>query len=627
MLSPGIRRAALTLGVVDLPSERKIHTVPVPRFGGVVVALSIAVTLLAAVALEVSLPGGFAFDLSRWWPVFSGGAIVFLIGTFDDIRPLPIWSKFLAQTAAAFVAIAMGVRVDQISLFGSGTMDLGALAVPLTFLWIVGITNALNLVDGLDGLAVGLGGIAAGTCAMLFIFRGEAQDAGLLIIVLGALLGFLPYNFNPARMYLGDSGSLLTGYVLAVTTIIGIEHTPTALAAIIPLLVLGLPIADTLFSMFRRMMTSPSGKDSGTTPPVSWGRALKRMFEADRQHFHHRMLEIGFSHRNAVLALYAVGSILSLFAVLTVVAQYRNAGIILIAVGLAALIGIAQLDYREAKFLRIGTLLRWYESSGFDRRFFLGFIDLVVITAAYAAAFVLKFYESRLTGNVQTWYMEAFPLVLIVQLVCFCLFGLYRDVWRMMDLGDLLKVGAASCAAVAMSHALVVIADPPDGTASFFVIDLLLLGFFAGGTRSVYRILDHLFRKGLGRGGAAVIYGAGRTGQMVLRELRHNASLNLHPVAFIDDDIQIRNRMINGTPVLGTAQDVQEILDDKRVHVLILSSASTEDNRLMDVIRSCKNRGIMIVRADFQFKPFDQDNEFFMEASRFSLKESPSTHF
>jgi UDP-GlcNAc:undecaprenyl-phosphate GlcNAc-1-phosphate transferase len=626
ILSPIVGRAALRLQILDLPNDRKIHTVAVPRIGGVVVASSIVMTILAAVALDWIMAEQFAFDLSRWWPVFAGGAIVFLIGTLDDVKSLPVWPKFLAQTAAALLAIAMGVRVDQISLFGSGTVDLGVLAIPLTFLWIVGITNAFNLVDGLDGLAAGLGSIAAATCAALFVLRGDAQDAGLLMIVLGALLGFLPHNFNPARMYLGDSGSLLTGYFLAVTTIIGIKQTPTALAAFIPLLVLGLPIVDTLFSMFRRVMACQSGNDSDTTPPISWARALKRMFEADRQHFHHRMLEIGFSHRNAVLTLYAVGAILSLFAVLSVVAEYRNAGIILIAVGLAAVIGVAQLDYREARILRIGTLLRWYESSGFDRRFFMGFVDLVVITAAYVGAFVLKFYDSQLTGDVQIWYVDAFPTVLIVQLVCFYLFGLYRGVWRMMDLGDLLKVGAASCAAVAMSHAIVVIADPPDGTTSFFAIDLLLLGFFAGGIRSVYRILDHFFRKGLGRVGTALIYGAGRTGQMVLRELRYNASLNLHPVGFIDDDIQIRNRMINGTPVLGTAHDVREILDDKQVNVMIVSSASTEDSRLMHVVRSCKERGIMLVRAEFQFQPFDQDDQFLLEGNRFSLKESPPSH-
>ncbi|HKY71749.1 MAG TPA: hypothetical protein VJL88_07495 [Nitrospira sp.] len=555
--------------------------------------------------------------MERWLPVLAGGAIVFLGGWLDDLHPQPVWKKLLPQIAGAVAAVGMGVLVERVSLFGSNIIDLGMLAVPLTLLWIVGITNAFNLVDGLDGLSAGLGIIAAATCASLFILRGDAQDAGLLIIILGALIGFLPYNFNPAKIYLGDSGSLLTGYVLAVTTIIGVERTPTALAAFIPLLVLGLPILDTLFSMFRRLVSGPFRN--------GWAGAMKRMFRADRRHFHHRMLEKGFSHRNAVLTLYAIGTILSLFAVLSVIAQYRNASILLIAVGLAAVIGIGQLDYREIKVFQLGTLLRWYESAGLDRRFFLGFIDLIVITAAYAAAYLLRFSESPVPVQAQAWYRDAFPAVLIIQLLSFYVFGLYRGVWRMMDLGDLMKVGVASCAAVAGSFSLAVIADPPMGTVSFFGIDLLLLAFVTGGVRSAYRILDYLFRKGIGRVGTALIYGAGRTGQMVLHELRHNAALNLRPVGFIDDDVRIRNRMINGTPVLGTGQDVRDILDDKQVNVLIVSSSSTEDSRLMEVVRSCKERGLMILRAEFQFQPFDRDDEFFLEGSRLSFKNTPQT--
>src|SRR4030095_14314468 len=165
-------------------------------------------------------PSGTTVAPTSWWPVLIGAAIVFLGGAFDDVRSLPVWGKFLIQIAAATAAIALGVRIDHVSLFGSDPVNLGLLALPLTFLWIVGMTNAFNLIDGLDGLAVGLGSIAAGTCAILFFVRGDAQDALLLVIVLGALLGFLPHNFNPARMYLGDSGSMLIGYVLAVTAII-----------------------------------------------------------------------------------------------------------------------------------------------------------------------------------------------------------------------------------------------------------------------------------------------------------------------------------------------------------------------------------------------------------------------
>jgi UDP-GlcNAc:undecaprenyl-phosphate GlcNAc-1-phosphate transferase len=613
-LSPPIRLAAFHIGAVDLPGERKIHTVPTPRIGGVVIALSIAVTFLAAFGLAHLAHSGFALDLTRWWPILAGGIIVFLGGAIDDIRPLPVYGKFLIQAAGALMAIALGVRIDHVSLFGGEVVELGLLALPLTFLWIVGITNAFNLVDGLDGLAVGLGSIAAGTCALLFLLRGDVQDAIVLIIILGALLGFLPHNFNPARIYLGDSGSLLIGYVLAVTAIVGTQKTATALAVFVPLLVLGLPIIDTLFSMLRRFKGSSGSTGHGKNPPASWTRAFTRMFEADRGHFHHRLMAMGLSHRRAVLTLYAVAMGLSVFALLSVLAEYRNAGIILLAAMLATAIGIGRLDYRDVDLLQVGRLLRWYDTSAFDRRFFSGFLDLFLITSAYWAAFLLKFYDARSSGELTGWYVNSFPTVLIVQFVCFYLFGLYRGVWRAMGVGDLIKVGLASGAAVAMSYSLVMIGHPPVGTISFFVIDLLLLGLFSGGIRSVYRVLDYSHQRGAGHEGTALIYGAGRGGQLVLRELMQNTMLGMRPVGFVDDDPKLRNRTVSGISVLGTSQDVPAILDSHLVASVLVSSKTIEGDRLREVIQACKERGVMILVTGLEFHPLEvEDDESFIE--------------
>ncbi len=434
-VSPLIRRLAFVIGAVDLPGERKIHSVPIPRLGGVVIALSCAVTLSAAWSIGRLNPSWVTIDLTSWWPVLIGATIVFLGGAFDDVRSLPVWGKLLIQIAAAIAAIALGVRIDHVSLFGSDPVNLGLLALPLTFLWIVGMTNAFNLIDGLDGLAVGLGSIAAGTCATLFLLRGETQDALVLIIVLGSLLGFLPHNFNPARMYLGDSGSMSIGYILAITAIVGTQKSATGIAVFVPLLVLGLPIIDTLFSMVRRF------NGHKKTHEKKWLHAARRMFEADQGHFHHRLMALGLSHRNAVLTLYTVAIGLSFCALLSVLAEYRNAGIVILTVILATAIGIGKLDYREVDLLQVGRLLRWYDLFAFGRRFFLGFLDLFLITSAYWAAFLLKFYDLQSIEQLTTWYVNAFPPVLITQFVCFYMFGLYRGVWRAMGVSDLIKVG------------------------------------------------------------------------------------------------------------------------------------------------------------------------------------------
>ena len=612
-VSPIIRRAAFHIGAVDFPGERKIHMVPTPRIGGVVITISIAGTFLAAFGLANLAQSGFALDLIHWWPIMAGGIIVFLGGAFDDIRPLPAWAKFLVQAVGALVAIGFGVRIEHISLFGSDLIDLGLFALPLTFLWIVGITNAFNLVDGLDGLAVGLGSIAAGTCATLFLLRGETQDAVVLIVVLGALLGFLPHNFNPARIYLGDSGSTLIGYILAVTAIVGTQKTATALAVFVPLLVLGLPIIDTLFSMIRRFKKVPGNSGHGGTHQAGWTRAFTRMFEADQGHFHHRLIAMGFSHRSAVLSLYAVAIGLSIFALLSVLAEYRNAGIILLTVVLATAIGIGKLDYRDVDLLRVGRLLRWYDTVAFYRRFCVGFLDLFLITSAYWGAFLLKFHDSPLSGELTVWYLNSFPTVLSVQFVCFYLSGLYRGVWRAMGVGDLIKVALASGAAVAISYSLVMIGHPSVGTISFFVIDLLLLGLFVGGIRSLYRVLDHAHQHGVGHEGTALIYGAGRGGQLVLRELMQNTVLGLKPVGFIDDDPKLRNRTVGGVSVLGTSRDVPAILDDRLVTSVLVSSKTIERDRLKEVIQACKERGIIILVTGFEFHPVDEECESFVE--------------
>lgn len=602
-VSPLIRRLAFVIGAVDLPGERKIHSVPIPRLGGVVIALSCAVTLSAAWSIGRLNPSWVTIDLTSWWPVLIGATIVFLGGAFDDVRSLPVWGKLLIQIAAAIAAIALGVRIDHVSLFGSDPVNLGLLALPLTFLWIVGMTNAFNLIDGLDGLAVGLGSIAAGTCATLFLLRGETQDALVLIIVLGSLLGFLPHNFNPARMYLGDSGSMSIGYILAITAIVGTQKSATGIAVFVPLLVLGLPIIDTLFSMVRRF------NGHKKTHEKKWLHAARRMFEADQGHFHHRLMALGLSHRNAVLTLYTVAIGLSVCALLSVLAEYRNAGIVILTVILATAIGIGKLDYREVDLLQVGRLLRWYDLFAFGRRFFLGFLDLFLITSAYWAAFLLKFYDLQSIEQLTTWYVNAFPPVLITQFVCFYMFGLYRGVWRAMGVSDLIKVASVVGVAVATSYSLVVIRHPPEGTMSFFVVDFLLLGLFAGGIRSVYRVLDYSHQRGVDHGGVALIYGAGRGGQLVLRELMQNAKLGLRPIGFIDDDPKLWKRTIGGLPVLGQSQDVPKILDDHLVTSILVSSKAIGQNRMKEVVQACKSRGVSILLTGLELHPLEQECE------------------
>ena len=310
LLTPAVVRLAVRVGALDVPTERKRHPAPVPRIGGVAVALSGAMAITAGMAGYATLGMDPAVDLRQLIALGTGGALVFAIGLADDLTSISPLTKLAGLIAAAAVVIALGVRVEHVTVLGT-THELGVFAAPVTLAWIVVLTNAFNLMDGLDGLATGLGIIAAATCGVLLVARGDAAQAMAVAALLGALCGFLWYNADPARIFLGDSGSLLIGYVLGVTAITGAQKGATALAVMVPLLIFALPIAETTSSVVRRFFT---------TPPSPWPRnsivgivrRLRQVLEADRAHLHYRLADSGLSSRSVVVLLYAASAALSL---------------------------------------------------------------------------------------------------------------------------------------------------------------------------------------------------------------------------------------------------------------------------------------------------------------------------
>lgn len=309
VFTPVARRLATRWGVMDPPGIRKVHLHPVPRLGGTSIALSAVVGLTALLWLQPLVEGQSV--LRHAGPILLGGALVFALGLWDDLRPLTPVAKLLIETAVAALVVGTGIVIARVTVLGV-TYDLGMLTGPVTVLWIVGLTNAFNLMDGLDGLAAGLGAIAATTSAIILISRGHHVEALLLVALLGATLGFLPYNFHPASIFLGDAGSLLLGFMLAVTAITGFQKGATALAAGVPLLVFALPLAETASSIVRRMWRRTAAP---MDPP---NRVLARAFVADQRHIHHRLMAGGLSHRATVLLLYGFAAVLSALALLTV---------------------------------------------------------------------------------------------------------------------------------------------------------------------------------------------------------------------------------------------------------------------------------------------------------------------
>lgn len=327
VLTPAARRLALRVGALDPVGQRSVHQEPKPYLGG----LAIAVAFVAAVVL-VSWP----LDWGLVGILVCGGLMA-AIGLVDDLRrPVGIRAglKFLLQIGvAALVIFAFDVRIEFMrydalrNVFGlesgSGYIYFGAWAVPLTLFWLVAFTNVINLVDGLDGLAAGISTIGALTLMVVALSQGQPETMVLTAALAGAAIGFLRYNFNPAKIFMGDAGSMFLGFTLGAVAVHGVLKSAATVGVLVPILALGLPILDTGFAIVRRLL---SGRSIG---------------EADRDHLHHRLLRLGLSHRNAVLVMWAVSAWLGLSAV--VVTELQTAQALGIVVAVIALVGYGGL--------------------------------------------------------------------------------------------------------------------------------------------------------------------------------------------------------------------------------------------------------------------------------------------
>jgi len=293
MGTPLVRILALKIKAIDRPDARKVHNGIMPRLGGLAICLAFWAGILLTQELSREIVG-----------LLSGGVLIALIGIIDDIKGVSPKIKLAGQVIAASVAIAGGIRVDFITNPFAGVIGLNFLGFEifsflLTIIWIIGITNAINLIDGLDGLAAGVSAIAAITLGIVSILEGNQAVAGLAFLLAASILGFLKYNFHPAQLFMGDTGSLFLGFNLATIAVIGLTKSATVISLFLPVVILGIPIADTFFAIVRRYYNG------------------KPIFSPDKDHLHHRLLALGLSHKHTVLAIYGVSVVLGASAVVT----------------------------------------------------------------------------------------------------------------------------------------------------------------------------------------------------------------------------------------------------------------------------------------------------------------------
>lgn len=305
LLTPLIKNLSIITGAVAEPGERRVHIRPVPSLGGIAIYLGVILSILSTVT-------DFSSNRSIQG-VLVGGTFILILGIVDDIRELRPRTKLIGQILAAIILVAFGVKIEFITNPFGGMIYLGFWGIPMTIFWVVGIINAVNLIDGLDGLAAGVSTIAAFTLLFVAIQEGDTMIVMMTAALAGGSLGFLRYNFNPAKIFMGDTGAMFLGFMLATVSTAGALKSAAAATVLVPIVAMGVPIMDTLFAILRR---SFNGK------PVS---------EADQGHLHHRLLQIGLSHKQAVLVVYLISMVLGLTAIAINDASTSQAIILLLA--------------------------------------------------------------------------------------------------------------------------------------------------------------------------------------------------------------------------------------------------------------------------------------------------------
>ncbi|KYZ76332.1 UDP-phosphate N-acetylglucosaminyl 1-phosphate transferase [Anaerosporomusa subterranea] len=301
LLTPYVKRLAIKAGALDKPDARKVHTEPIPRMGGLAIYAGFLLAVLASVHINRELFG-----------ILLGGTVILAVGIIDDLKQLPAKTKLFGQILAACVPMLFGVRIEWLTNPFGGMIYLDYLSIPLTILWIISLTNTVNLIDGLDGLAAGVSTIASVTIMLVAAQQNFWTVAIFTAALAGSALGFLQHNFNPAKIFMGDTGSMFLGYMLAAVSALGTVKSAATIALVVPIVALGLPIMDTAFAIIRRF-------NSG-----------KPIFKPDKGHLHHRLLAMGLTQKQVVLLMYVISACLGVSAILLTEANLYSTVLILL---------------------------------------------------------------------------------------------------------------------------------------------------------------------------------------------------------------------------------------------------------------------------------------------------------
>ena len=576
-LTPLVRGFARRTGRVAVPKDTRWHKKETALLGGVAIFAS----MIPAWLLMSFVLGWNGFG-RPYLPLILCASGMFVLGLVDDLVNMDPQHKLAGQIVLASILIFFG--------FGLEWTSYRAVNLFLSILWIVGITNAFNLLDNMDGLSAGVAFIA-GIFTFLLHYLGTAPSEAVLLLTatyLGALLGFLIYNFNPASIFMGDAGSLFIGFIMACLTVMGgekaaggsVAHLLSVIA--IPILIVFIPILDTGFvSVMRKLFSRP----------VSQG---------GKDHSSHRMVAVGLSERRAVVVLY-IFSVISGFIALEL--RHMESGLALLLAVLYLLfvaffwVYLARVKvYAESSILsngRPGVLTPILVEITHRRRLFEVLLDFVLITVAYYAAYILRF-EGEIVANLD-FFLRSLPILVACQIFAFYVMGVYRGIWEKTGVRDLISyVKAITIGTVMPMLFFLFLVRFQSFSRAVFVIYWGLMLIFVSVSRLSFRLLEEGIRIPSRKGARTLIYGAGLGGQLALKEIGNNSDLGLQAVGFIDDNLRLHGRRVQGYPVLGGIDELEDLIRKHDVKKIIVSFKQNGEERAKEIKTLCLGRGLEV---------------------------------
>lgn len=530
-----ILRFSLGRRLLDIPNDRSSHRVPKPRLGGIAITAAFFVTILTMLA--------FGYDpFPEGWHaagVLGGGALLAVMGLMDDLRGLDARLKLVLQLAAAGIVVASGIVLYELKLPFIGILPLGQLAIPFTILWIVAIINFYNFIDGIDGLAAGVGMIAALFLVLIATMAGSPVLVLPYVVLAGSCFGFLRFNFPPARIFMGDMGSTFIGYGFGVLSIVG---AASGVPAFVTPLLLGAVIGDAALTLIKRIV----------------GR--ERIFIPHRTHYYQRLTSIGLSHKQVTLLEYLITALLGVSAILAFRGE-RLFGpffsVLWTGFFLWVLVKIRSMERGARLFWEGGTVA-------------VALGDILFLIASYVFSYYLRL-NFQLRDAEFSAMLVSVPIVLVIRTAIFYYYGLYKGVWKYTTFDDIIRiVKAVSVGSVVMIVSFTLLFRFSAFPRSVFIIDWFILTVFIGGARIVTRWFHELPSHEEITAKRVVVGGTGPAAEAILHKIKRVGGLN--PVGCLDDRTETRGKIIHGLEVLGPYSEVEKLVETHRVDELFIAS-------------------------------------------------------